>query len=261
MNEISIILPAYNEEENLERLTERWQDYREILENNYELGLSIFLVDDGSIDGTKEIGEELEKKYDNFKIISHEENKGLGVALKTGISYIIENRPYTSYICIMDCDNTQDPKYIVDMIEKEKKTGADVVIASRYETGARVKGVSSFRLLTSFGARFIYGIFLKVDGVKDYTCGYRLYRRHILERLLRVFGEKSIQERGFTCMVELLYKLYICGSTFAEVPFELRYDFKGGNSKMKVIKTSINSIKLTLRLKKLNKKLGTALEE
>jgi dolichol-phosphate mannosyltransferase len=94
-----------------------------------------------------------------------------------------------------------------------------------------------------------------VKNVRDYTCGYRLYNIDLLERGFKKFGEAFIEEAGFTCMAELLYKLYLVGAVFEEVPFVLRYDFKKGQSKMKVIKTARNSIRLAFRLRKLKKKI------
>lgn len=253
MNDIAVILPAYNEEEDVEELVDKWQRHRQALKESYNLTLRTILVNDGSSDKTKAIGEKLQKNYDNFILVNHEKNKGLGMAVKSGIEYAVKNFPESKYVCIMDCDNTHDPKYIFSMLEKEKLTKADIVIASRYEKGSSVKGLSLFRKTTCIGAKCVYSTILKVTNVKDYTCGYRLYKRSILEKLIEKFGEKIIEETGFTCMVEVLYKLYICGAVFAEVPFELRYDLKKGASKMNVMKTSFNSIKFLITLKeKLN---------
>lgn len=249
MNEIEIVLPAYNEEENVYELVNEWQKHRQALKENYNLILKIILVNDGSSDRTKAIGEKLQNKYDNFILVNHEKNKGLGMAVKSGIEYVVKNLPESKYVCIMDCDNTHDPKYIFSMLEKEKLTKGDIVIASRYQKGSSVKGLSLFRKTTCIGAKCVYSTILRVTNVRDYTCGYRLYKRSILEKLIEKFDGKIIEETGFTCMVELLYKLYICKAVFAEVPFELRYDLKKGESKMRVMKTSFNSIKFLLTLR------------
>ena len=164
---------------------------------------------------------------------------------------MIHECPDCKYACLMDCDNTHNPKYVLDMLEKIDT--ADVVIASRYQKGAEVKGVARYRLLTSEGARLVYSALLGVKNVRDYTCGYRLYTKEILEKCYGRFGDSMIEESGFTCMAEVLYKLYCTGAVFAEIPFELRYDLKAGDSKMKVVKTAVNSIKLAFRLRKLRK--------
>lgn len=253
MNEIAVVLPAYNEENDIDELITKWESYKEILNSDYHLFLKIVVVDDGSSDSTKSICEKLEKEYYNFQFVSHEKNKGLGMAVKTGIEYVLKNYPDSLYMCIMDCDNTHNPKYIINMLNKEKETNADVIIASRYENGAKVLGVPGVRIFTSYMAKYVYSLILNVKNVQDYTCGYRLYKRSILEKFYKNFGQKMVEENGFTCMAEILYKLYMCGAVFAEVPFELRYDLKNGSSKMRVIKTSINSFKLAVRLTRLKK--------
>lgn len=253
MNELMVMLPAYNEEENLEVLVHQWQAYKDEIQETFDLYLRIVVTNDGSKDRTKEIGEMLQGKFDNFTLVNHEKNKGLGQAVKTGIIYILENYPHSVFTCIMDCDNTHDPRYVLDMLNKQKETSADVIIASRYQEGSKVKGVSPFRLFTSEGAKYVYSLILRVKEVRDYTCGYRLYNNSLLNQTYLRFGDHLVEERGFTCMAELLYKLYACGGTFSEVPFELRYDLKGGASKMKVIKTAVDSVGLALKLKKLRK--------
>lgn len=251
MSELTVLLPAYNEEENLEVLVNHWQGYRERILADYGLYLNIIAVNDGSRDGTGEIGERLSRSLDNFVMINHAGNKGLGQAVKTGIVHILENCRESVFTCIMDCDNTHSPGYILDLLEEQRKTSADVVVASRYQTGSTVKGLSFFRLFLSEGARYVYSFLLGVEKVRDYTCGYRLYSNGLLKQAYLRFGEQLVEESGFTCMAELLYKLHACGGTFSEVPFELRYDLKGGASKMKVVKTAVGSIALALRLKRI----------
>lgn len=253
MNEITVVLPAYNEEENLETLVGEWEKYAGQISAEFGLQLKIVAVNDGSHDKTREIGEKLENEIENFKLVNHEKNKGLGEAVKTGILYVLDNCPQSMYTCLMDCDNTHDPRFVIDMLKKQRQSSADVVIASRYQSGAAVKGVSTFRLFMSEGAKYVYSFLLGVKNVRDYTCGYRLYKNDILRKAYKRFGSNIIEESGFTCMAELLYKLYSCGAAYEEVPFELRYDFKKGESKMHVFKTAKDSVSLALKLRKVKK--------
>lgn len=254
MSKLTVLLPAYNEEENVEELVENWLGYEEKIKNTYNIELNIVLINDGSQDNTKQISEKLEAKYSNFKLINHEANKGLGEGIKTAIKYVIKNSTYNDYACIMDCDNTQDPKYIMDMLRmgrvNEDEIGADIIIASRFQEGSSVKGLSNFRHLTSAGAKFVYSSVLKIKNVKDYTCGYRLYKVSILKKGYYYFGENIIEETGFTCMAEILYKLYSVGGVCDEIPFVLRYDYKKGASKMNILKTSLDSLHLAFHLRK-----------
>jgi dolichol-phosphate mannosyltransferase len=259
-NELLILLPAYNEEQNVKVMIEAWEKQAGLVKDYYGLNLQIVVINDGSNDKTEYICNQLAAIYDNFKLINHPRNKGLGEAIKTGILYAIKECPECMYACIMDCDNTQDPKYIKDMLDKigadKSASKADVVIASRYQKGAKVQGVSKIRLITSEGARYVYSLIIPVKNVRDYTCGYRLYTTDILKKGYNRFGEDLIKETGFTCMAELLYKLYLVGACYQEIPFVLRYDFKQGQSKMKVLKTAGDSIKLAFRLRRLKTKKG-----
>lgn len=252
-----VLLPAYNEELNVATMVEAWKAQEQQLRMRYQLELRIVIINDGSKDRTEIIGQEMKAKYNNVTLINHPQNKGLGEAIKTAIKYVTEQCPNCKYACVMDCDNTQDPKYISAMLEKigesEGRLTADVVIASRYRKGSQVQGVAGYRLLTSEGAKYVYSAILHVKNVRDYTCGYRLYTADILRKAYQRFGNNLIREAGFTCMAELLYKLYLVGGRFEEIPFVLRYDFKQGKSKMKVLRTAMNSVKLAFHLKSLHK--------
>lgn len=253
MNELTVILPAYNEEDNIEILYKKWEDQREVLRNEHGLNLEIILVDDGSSDETAKISEEIARNNACFTLIKHSRNKGLGGAVRTGIEYFIERCQSSSYMCIMDCDNTQEPFYISDMLNSMKNKNTDIVIASRYQKGSEVEGVSKGRLLMSGGARFVFTILLGIPGVKDYTCGYRLYGRDKLDKAYTRFKDKLIEENGFTCMVELLYKLHSCNARISEIAFRLRYDQKQGVSKMSVVKTAKSSMVLAGKLRRIGR--------
>lgn len=253
MKTLTVVLPAYNEEQDIEALVRRWQLFSREIDERYGLNLEVVAVNDGSTDKTREIAEDLMREYSNFTLINHPHNKGLGEAVKTGISHFLQNCQESQYMCIMDCDNTHDPSFITDMLDCLMQKKADVVIASRYQAGAKVEGLSRLRLFMSQGARYIFKLLLNVPGVRDYTCGYRVYKREILQKAFHRFGESLISESGFTCMAELLYKLYACGAVFGEIPFVLHYDFKKGTSKMAVFKTAANSIRLAFRLKKIKR--------
>ena len=79
---------------------------------------------------------------------------------------------------------THQPEYIYSMINKLKEENLHCVIASRYRKGSKVEGLSSYRKLLSYGARAIYTLKLRIPNVRDYTCGYRLYRIDALETFI-----------------------------------------------------------------------------
>jgi dolichol-phosphate mannosyltransferase len=97
-----------------------------------------------------------------------------------------------------------------------------------------VRGVPLLRRVTAIGAMMLCKLSHPVPGVRDYTCGYRGYRIHLLRAASARYGAGLIREPGFACMVELLLKLSALGAQFAEIPLRLRYDQKPTDSKMDV---------------------------
>lgn len=251
MKKIFAMLPCYNEQENIEALVEKWVEIKSDWENKgYDL--FVYCIDDKSTDNTNEVIRSMVEKYPNVvNIIEHEVNKGLGGAIFTAFTFFNENGQNGDFLIIMDGDNTHDPIYSLTMPQKITDDKF-CVIASRYCEESETKGVSGIRLFMSWGARFFYTITLSVPKVKDYTCGYRLYTYSAINNAIEYYGDSFIERRTFACMMEALYKLSLIGVKFDEVPFDLRYDNKQGESKMRIVKTVMDSVgtALSLRLAK-----------
>ena len=253
MENLYVLLPCYNEEENIGNLLEEWENQESKLKQK-NFNLQIRVINDCSKDNTSNVLKEKQKKYKNIEIIEHETNKGLCGGINTALNYFNKNASENDLLAIMDGDNTQNPKYIHLMIEKIKK-GNDCVIASRYQKGADVKGLKTYRKKLSDIASIYYKLVLNIDNVKDYTCGYRIYTYGIVDKVIEKFGQEVVKEKSFACMMELLYKISRVGAKFDEVPFELRYDNKRGTSKMNVLETMKRSITTAIKLQfKYNKK-------
>lgn len=249
MNKLFVFLPCYNEEDNIGLLIEEWMKQKDKLAGS-GLELLVRPIDDCSKDGTKKIIEEKAAVYpDNVALIAHEVNKNLRGGLNTGIGYFVENAGENDLMAFMDGDNTHDPKYIHSMIEKLRSENLDCVIASRYCSDSGVVGVAAHREFFSDMAKVYYSFMLKVPGVKDYTCGYRVYNYSSISSLVNKYGSEPVKEKSFACMMEFLYKLHLCGAKFGEVGFELRYDNKLGESKMNVFKTAKDSLKTAVKLR------------
>jgi len=169
-------------------------------------------------------------------ILRHGKNKGLGAAMRTGLTHIAEHGKDDDLVLTMDADNTHDPSIIPSMLRKIGQN-ADVVIASRYESGGAEVGLSAQRKFLSRGASLLLDTVYRIPGVRDYTCGYRLYRNACVRETIRRYGKHFITEDSFVCMAEILVKIAKLPSTVAEVPLILRYDLKEGASKMKKLKT------------------------
>lgn len=248
MKRLLVMPPAYNEQKDIAALFEAWLKEEKNIE---ALGYKLELVpiNDHSTDETLNIIISYEKsRPDVFTDhINHPVNKGLGGGLNSALTYFYKNSSLKDVLCIMDADNTQSPEYIVKMLEKIEDH--DVVIASRYCDDSKVKGVPPVRLFLSEGARFYYKLVLGIKGVEDYTCGYRLYSHEIISRLFEKYKDNTIKNSSFACMMELLYKLSSLGASFAEVGFVLRYDKKQGASKIKIIKTILDSLLTALKIR------------
>lgn len=228
-----VMLPAYNEADSIAPLLTRIARTFEELDG----AASVLLVDDGSTDGTVERALETARSEGLLlTVAAHETNQGLGAALRTGFTRGSELIGADGVLVGMDADNTHDPAVIPAML-KRLDEGYDVVIASRYAPGGEEVGLSLFRSILSRGASTTLKLFLPVEGARDYSCGYRAYRGSALARALEVHGDNLITETGFVSSAEVLLKLAYLPSRVAEVPLVLRYDLKGGASKMNITDT------------------------
>ena len=132
-------------------------------------------------------------------------------------------------------------------LQKKITQGFDVVIASRFQAGAKVHGVPPSRQLYSVAARYLFQATFPIRGVRDYTCGYRAYRAEALRQATRKYGNQLISETGFSCMADLLLKLQRLRLKMTEVPLELHYDRRGTGSKMRVARTIRQTLSLLVR--------------
>jgi dolichol-phosphate mannosyltransferase len=233
-----VVLPAYNEAENLGTLIETLSDTLSLRSLTYE----IVIVDDGSSDATRSVAQSFQTHIP-LTVLVHEKNQGLGATIRDGFEYVAKKARANDILVAMDADNTHNPGLILSMVDRIGE-GNDVVIASRYQIGSFVRGVSGFRQLLSGGASVLFRLFFPVRGVKDYTCGYRAYQVALIQKAFKVYGENFINQNGFECMVDILIKLRKLEAIFREVPMVLRYDLKKGNSKMRVAQTVIKSLSL-----------------
>jgi dolichol-phosphate mannosyltransferase len=243
-----LALPAYNEEASLPPLLERCRSVAETLQRA-DRRLSVLVVDDGSNDATVAMARAAATGGLSVEVVPHVVNRGLGAALRTGILSALERATDDDAIATMDADNTHDPGLLPLMWDKLEKNDGDVVIASRYEPGGEEIGLKPVRKVLSRGASFLLTLTAPVRGARDYTCGFRLYRTSTLRRAAGAWGDRLIEEAGFTCMAELLLKLGRGGARVLEHPLVLRYDLKQGASKMKVARTISRYFALAWRIR------------
>lgn len=230
IQDIAIVLPAYNEEKDLPALLARIEETLSDQAFRYQ----VIVVDDGSKDRTAEIAREAATRMP-LRLVQHEVNRGLGMAMQTGLR---EASASADAIITMDSDNTHDPITIPSMIRVLEQGAADVVIASRYQKGSVVRGVPFYRQVLSIGCFLLMKSVVPFANVRDYSAGFRAYHSSIIQRMIQAYGkDKLVEESGFVCMLEILLKLRAIGAKAAEVPYILRYDLKAGASKLKIFRT------------------------
>jgi dolichol-phosphate mannosyltransferase len=238
---IWVVLPAYNEEASLPALLE------DLDESMFEARLTyrILLMDDGSRDGTAAIAREFARDHP-LTLVQHETNLGLGATIRDGLMKTAELAHPKDIIVTMDADNSHTPELIQRMV-RQVREGHDVVVASRYRPGSRVRGVPFLRRVLSYWGGFLFRVLFPTPGIRDYTCGYRAYRADLLQRVIADHGAAFFDQDGFQCMVDILLKLRRYDLIFGEVPLVLRYDKKEGASKMNVGRTIKNTLVLLAR--------------
>lgn len=246
MRRLIVLLPCYNEAAALPRLLDALAAQQKAA--LARLRLEALVVDDGSSDGTGVIAADAAADGGiAVHLITHSSNLGLGAALRSGIEWYAAHCAPDDLLAAMDADLTHPPALLAEMLE-QADAGADVVIASRYAPGGSEHGLSLVRRVYSRGACLLLGRAARIPGVRDYTCGYRLYTQRAIARGQERYGAALVTERSFVCMAELLCKLAAAGARCVEVPLELHYELKTGPSKMNVPVTIRRYVALLGRL-------------
>lgn len=199
---VAVVIPTYNERENLPLLVDRLLAL--------PLELALFIVDDNSPDGTGAVADALAAERPQVRVLHRAGKGGRGSACIAGFREAL-TLPHVTHIVEMDADLSHDPDELPALVEKGQQV--DVAIASRYLPGSRIVNWTwqrrIFSRLANFYARACLGI-----PIRDYTNGYRCYRREALASL----DLEAIRTRGYIVLSEMAYRLYLKGCTFGEVP-------------------------------------------
>jgi dolichol-phosphate mannosyltransferase len=239
---IIVLLPAYNEEASLPRLMPKIRHVLGQMGEPYR----IIVCNDGSRDHTGDVLREMLDEYP-LEVISHKINRGLGETSRDLFERAAELVEAGDVIVRLDCDDTHEPEFIPQLIQKIRD-GHDVAIASRFVPGGGQLGVSAYRSFISRGANLFMKVFFPIKGLKEYSSGFRAYRAEKIKEAIAFYGNNFIQLKGlgFTCTLEKLVKLKLIGAKFAEAPFMLRYDQKVGVSKMVSSVTTLGYMVMTI---------------
>ena len=239
MRDTLVIIPTYNEKENIENIIRATfsQDKK----------FDILIVDDSSPDGTNKIVKLLQKEFrDNLFLIIREEKNGLGAAYIQGFKWALEKN--YEYIIEMDADFSHNPKDLVRLYNACKNDGADMSIGSRYSQGVNVVNWSMKRVLLSyFASKYVQ--FITRIPIHDTTAGFVCYNRKVLETIKL----NKIQFVGYAFQIEMKYKAWKHGFNLKEVSV-IFTDRTLGESKMsKTIFTEAIFGIILMRFKKLPK--------
>jgi len=233
MKAVSVIVPTYNERENLPVLIER---INKVFVDGRITG-EVVIIDDNSPDGTGQLAERLKEKYKFLRVIHRPSKLGLGSAYREGFRAAEGKLLFT-----MDADLSHDPIYMPRFIEKAEH--ADVVIGSRYTEGGGIIGWGLYRKLMSKVANFLAGIVVGAD-VNDITSGYRAYRKEVLAKV----PLKRVQSSGYAFQLEVIYEIRGKGFKIDSVPIVFT-DRRKGRSKLgmrEILSFLILTVKLGLR--------------
>tara|TARA_R110001632_G_scaffold140060_1_gene255984 strand:- start:91351 stop:92067 length:717 start_codon:yes stop_codon:yes gene_type:complete len=203
MSDTLVIIPTYNEKENIEAIIETVFKQKK--------RFHVLVVDDNSPDGTANIVEDLMTRYPKSLFIEKRKGKnGLGTAYIHGFKWAIDKK--YDYIIEMDADFSHNPKDLVRLYNACEKDGADVSVGSRYSQGVNVVNWPMKRVLLSYFAskyvRFITGI-----PVHDTTAGFVCYKRNVLETIRL----DKIRFVGYAFQIEMKFKTWKLGFNIKEV--------------------------------------------
>uniref|UniRef100_UPI003AABDFCC dolichol-phosphate mannosyltransferase subunit 1 isoform X2 n=1 Tax=Centroberyx gerrardi TaxID=166262 RepID=UPI003AABDFCC len=235
VDKYSVLLPTYNERENLPLIV--WLLVKYFGESGYNY--EIIVIDDGSPDGTLEVAEQLQKIYGEDKILLRPRAKklGLGTAYIHGMKHATGN-----FIIIMDADLSHHPKFIPEFIQVQKEGDYDLVSGTRYRGNGGVYGWDLRRkiirlrlnvcllhlspsLAHSRGANFVTQVLLR-PGASDLTGSFRLYKKKVLESLV----ERCVS-KGYVFQMEMIVRARQLNYTIGEVPISF-VDRVYGESKL-----------------------------
>ena len=217
MTDSLVIIPTYNEKENVEKMLETVM--------SLEYPFDVLIVDDGSPDGTARLVEEMAKSYPNrIHLIERKGKLGLGTAYIAGFKWALE-RSY-DYIFEMDCDFSLDPQDLVRLRIPCSEGGAGVTVGSRYVKGGGVVDWPLSRRIISRGASIYVNTVLWL-GVKDSTAGFVAYKREVLEAI----NLDAVRFIGYAFQIEMKYRAKKLGFKVTEVPISFS-DRVLGTSKM-----------------------------
>lgn len=231
---ISVVIAAYNEAGNVEKLANRFYKVFRKLCIDFEI---IYVLR-----GTKEksgyngLMKLKSKGMKKIRIFYKPRVIGLGPSLKVGFDSAAKD---STHILTMDADLNHQPEELGKFISQIKKTGKDIIIGSRYIKGGTIEGIPMWKIILSRIMNIILSFLYGLD-INDKTSGYRLYKKEAIDKI-----KNKTKFKNFEYLPELLIHAKKAGITMCEVPIHFK-PRGSGKSKMRIFKTIIGYIKLSL---------------
>jgi len=217
MNRICVVIPAFNESENIEQLTRKVLSYVD----------EVIVVDDGSTDDTSKKAQDA-----GATVLKHLRDRGKGAALRTGFAHAVK-AGYDEVIT-MDGDGQHDYREIPLFINEAEKQGADIILGTRMGS---VRGMPIIRLLTNIVTSFIVSV-LSRQRISDSQTGFRLIKREVLEKV-------SLKTANYETESEILIKASRKGFRITEIPIKTIYGKQPSN--MNAFVDTLRFIRLVLK--------------
>ena len=224
-----LILPTYNEAENIEAIVAAAGDVLAgaSADGRYGGDYRILIVDDGSPDGTGELADRLAAERPQVHVLHRTEKNGIGPAYLAGFRHALEHG--AGYVMEMDSDFSHDPADLARLlaaVDRDSPDSADLALGSRYVPGGGVSDWGWLRRFVSEGGSTYSRIVLRLH-VRDLTGGFKCFRREVLEAI----HFDGVRSQGYAFQVELTYRAVRAGFRVVEVPITFR-DRERGTSKM-----------------------------
>lgn len=237
ISKISIIIPTYNERENIKELIPRIFT----MFDKYDINGNVIVVDDGSPDKTAQEVKKLQKSY-QIKLIERRKKMGLGSAYVLGFKEALKDG--ADLIFEMDADLSHNPSEIPNFIKKLGK-GCDVVVGSRLVGKGKVVGWPWWRKAVSFGGNFI-GRSIAGINVSDLTSGYRVYKSKVLRRI----DLNRVKSKSYDFQLEMLARAVKRGFIVGTIPIVFHDRAKGKSKLAKddIVNFLLTAIKIRLNL-------------
>ena len=233
MKTVHVLIPVLNEAPNIPSLALGLSKWKEEIPG---YAFRFIFINDGSTDETPRLLDELSGSLP-VSTLHHKTCQGPGKAFATGFASLAGKLGSGDMVVTMEGDNTSRPHILRLMLGRVEREGNDVVLASPYTYGGGLTNTSLLRTFLSHAANGLMKMVLNLHGLNTFSSFYRLYTADAIKTLQTHYGNGILENKGFECMVELLYKMALLRFSISEVAMRLDTSLRKGKSKMKILRT------------------------